>query len=363
MIWDGAPKDSMRVFLENAFELGLLASKHGQHVDSSQLVASVLDQIDKIARESYPLHQVISQSDIVFHAEGPGAASGMPWLSALNWLGRVTNGNLRKLSAALFDIRGADGTTLAKSLDIRLSGLAPGSLWMGVKLMPAPADMLPSDEALMRSLADNISRLPEIIRFIDDEGIRPGYEEAVPDPALRDVQLNTLFRFAPNGSQGIHTLELSSTGAGSASLSQRERVVLKEAIAKPSTRRTREGAFVGRMQEADLDKSRMHLRDVSDIGTLRCVMPSFTKEHARTMFGEMVRATGRYQTDKEGRPRLLFVDSIDPIEQKSLLDAKEIALNAAIEAANRAPSELQTIVAQEESAQQGKQRIKLKLRE
>ncbi len=321
MIWNGTPKDSMRVFLENTFALGLAASTQGMHVDSSKLVASILDQIDKIARESYPLNQVMSQSDIVFHAEGPGAANGMPWLSALNWLGRTADGNLRKLSAALFDILGSDGASLAKHLDIRLSGLAPGSLWMGVKLFPVAADMLPADEPLMRTLADNIGRLPEIIRFIDDEGLRPGYEEAVPDPALRDVQLETLYRFAPTGQTGIHTLELSSTGSGSASLSQRERVVLKEAITKPSTRDSRDGSFIGRMQEADLDKSRLHLRGVEGVGTLRCVMQTLTKEHARAMFGGLVRAKGRYQSDKDGRPRLLFVDDINPVGNESLLPA------------------------------------------
>ncbi|HRE72287.1 MAG TPA: hypothetical protein PLC14_17400 [Accumulibacter sp.] len=323
----------MRVFLENMVAEGLLARESGLNVTPQQIVAATIGQIDKIARESYPLHQVMSQSDIVFHAEGPGAASGMPWLSALNWLGRTADGNLRKLSAALFDILGSEGASLAKHLDIRLSGLAPGSLWMGVKLLPVAADMLPADEPLMRTLADNIGRLPEIIRFIDDEGLRPGYEEAVPDPALRDVQLATLYRFAPTGRMGIHTLEISSTGSGSASLSQRERVVLKEVIAKPTTKGSHEGAFIGRMQEADLDKSRMHLRGVDGVGTLRCVMPTLTKEHARRMFGGMVRAKGRYQVGLDGRPRLLFVEDVTPIEQGTLLPAEQAARNLAEEAA------------------------------
>ena len=357
MIWDGTPRDSMRVFLENMVAEGFLARESGLDVTPQQIVAATIGQIDKIARESYPLHQVMSRSDIVFHAEGPGAASGMPWLSALNWLGRTAEGNLRKLSAALFDILGSEGASLAKNLDMRLSGLAPGSLWMGVKLMPVPADMLPADEALMRTLSDNIGRLPEVIRFIDDEGLRPGYEEAVPDPALRDVQLAALYRFAPTGRTGIHTLELSSSGSGSASLSQRERVVLKEAIARPNAQHTRDGEFIGRMQEADLDKARMHLRGVSGVGTLRCVMPTLTKEHAREMFGGLVRAKGRYQVDKEGRPRLLFVDRIESVGQDSLLAAEEAA---ARKAAERIAADLPETLALREPDQQGKRRIKLR---
>jgi hypothetical protein len=318
MIWDGTPKNSMRVFLENTVEVGLQACKQGLEVSPSLLVGSILDQIDKIARESYPLHQVMSQSDIVFHAEGPGAAQGLPWISALNWLASTAEGNLRKLSAAIFDLRGADGKALSRKLDLRLSGLAPGSLWMGIKFMPTTGGLLPENAGLMGSMAEEIGRLPEIIRFIDDEGLRPGLEEAVPDPALRDVQIESLYHLSPTGHRGIHTLEISSAGSGAASLSQRERVVLKEAIARPSTQHSREGAFVGHMQEADLDKTRMHLRGVQDVGTLRCVMPSFTVAQARAMIGGLVRAEGRYQADKAGRPRLLFVDRITPLEQKVL---------------------------------------------
>lgn len=318
MNWDDSPKDSMRLFLENMVAEGFLAREVGLAVSPQQIVSTTLDQIDQIARESYPLYQVMSQSDLVFHAEGPGAVHDLPWISALNWLASTAESNLRRMASALFDLRGADGKAISRKLDLRLSGLAPGSLWMGVKLMSPAGDLLPEDDHMMIALTTDMGRLPEIIRFIDDEGLRPGLEEAIPDPALRDVQLQSLYRFSPTGQRGIHTLEISSIGSGSASLSQRERVVLKEAIARPNTQHSREGSFIGRMQEADLDKTRMHLRGVENVGTLRCVMPTFTAAHARAMFGGLVRAEGRYQTDKEGRPRLLFVDQITPIEQKAL---------------------------------------------
>ena len=318
MNWGDSPKDSMRLFLENMVAEGFLAREVGLAVSPQQIVSTTLDQIDQIARESYPLYQVMSQSDLVFHAEGPGAAQGLPWISALNWLASTAEANLRRLAAAVFDLRGAQGKSLSRKLDLRLSGLAPGSLWMGVKFMPSAGDLLPEDVHRVSALVAEIGALPEIIRFIDDEGLRPGLEEASPDPAMRDVQLESLYRFSPTGQRGIHTLEISSIGSGSASLSQRERVVLKEAISRPNTQDSRGGSLVGRLQEADLDKTRMHLRGVENVGTLRCVMPTFTAAHARAMFGGLVRAEGRYQTDQEGRPRLLFVDRITHIEQKAL---------------------------------------------
>lgn len=319
MKWDGDPKAVMRTFLENAVGVGLLAQAHGARVEPEQVVSSVIDQIEKIARESYPLHQIMSQSDLVLHAEGPGAAHGMPWLSALNWMVSTTENGIRKLSGAVFDLLGAEGKKLAKNLDIRLPGIAPGSVWIGIKLIPPEDDLITEDGNLITTLTQQIGLLPELTRYIDDEGLRPGIEECISDPAMRDVQLAALYRFAPTGRRGIHTLEISSENSGSATLSQRERVVLKEAIDRPSHKQSHHGAFIGLMQEADLDKTRLHLRGVPSIGTLRCVMPSLTASHARAMFGGLVRAEGNYQTDKEGRPRLLFVERITPIEQDSLI--------------------------------------------
>lgn len=315
MMWDGTPKDSMRVFLENMVASGFLARDMGMNVTPQQIVSTTIEQIEKIARESYPLAQVMDASDIVFHAEGPGAEHGLPWLSALNWLTHAAESNLRKLFAAVLDLKGADGKTLARGLDLRLSGLAPGSLWVGLKLMPPGADLLPSDAQLVQSLVGEVASLPELARFIDDEGLRMGIEEASPDPAQRDVELAALLSLSPTGRRGIHTLEISSRDSGVASLSLRERVVLREALAKPDARRAIPGSFVGQVREADLDKTRLHLRGVPDVGTLRCVLPALPTDKARSLLGSMVRVTGKYQTDHIGRPRLMFVENIEAVGQ------------------------------------------------
>ena len=309
---------AMRVFLENMVGAGLLAKELGVVTTPSGIVDASLSQIMKIALESLPRARVMDESDLVLHAEGPGATHDLPWLTSLNWVTATADKNLRHLSSAIFDLFGTDGKALSKAMDLRLTGIAPGSLWVGVKMMPPPADLLPEDVALFDTMAQQIGMLPEITRFIDDEGMLPGLEEASPDPAIRDMQLSTLFRFSPTGRQGIHTLEISSRDSGAASLSQRERVVLREAIIHPDTKKSIEGSFVGHVREADLDKTRLHLRGVKDIGTLRCVMPDLTAKMARSLFGSLVRADGRYQTDKNGKPRLLFIERIQRIEQFSL---------------------------------------------
>jgi hypothetical protein len=235
----------------------------------------------------------------------------MPWLSALNWVTSTAESNIRRLAVAFFDMKGANGKTLAKHLDPRLTGIAPGSLWIGVKLDGAtePIMGLPADDG--PTLADELHHLPSLIRFIDDEGMRPGVEEASPDPAMRDISLGALLRFAPTGRRGIHTLELVSRSEGAASLGQRERVVLKEVLDKPSMRSSREGSFIGEIREADLDKTRIHLRGVEGIGTLRCIVAELSADKARALLGKRVRAVGSYQMDRSGKPRLMFVERFE----------------------------------------------------
>jgi hypothetical protein len=75
-----------------------------------------------------------------------------------------------------------------------------------------------------------------------------------------------------------------------------------------------QGAFVGQIREFDLDARRFHLRGVRECGTLRCIIPPdyyYHESDFKTALGEFARVTGRYETDKNGKPRLLIVSSFE----------------------------------------------------
>lgn len=313
--------EQTKMFLENMVGLAMRAEAAGLNLTAEQLVAPTLAKIVEIAEQHFPLAKVLDNSDLVLHAEGPGATHSSPWLSALNWVTTTAESNIRKLAAAFFDMKGANGKSIARQIDPRLTGIAPGSLWIGIKLDSefAPIVGMPIDTS-GPTLADEIHLLPALIRFIDDEGMRPGIDEFAPDPAMRDIGLSALLRFAPTGRRGIHTLEMVSRTEGMASLGQRERVVLKEALDKPSMIASRTGSFDGEVREADLDKTRMHLRGVQGIGTLRCVVPELNADQARALLGRRVRAVGNYQVDRNGKPRLLFVERFEEAPTQSSLD-------------------------------------------
>lgn len=298
----------------------LVAQKVGEQV-SEEIGRGMVDlyrqKLFDLYREELPIAQLLDASDLVLHAEGPDAKESLPSLHAVNWIISNTEKQLRLLSRSLFDLSASHSRRFGQQLDLRLTGFAAGSIYAGVCLAPPAADLHgPGEhEPTFQTVRAAIRKLPIIPTFVEEESMSPGIFDAYPDPAQRDAGMSAAYHLAPTGKMGIHTLEIFAPGEAPSELSQRERVVIREALKRPLLRESRQGAFVGEMREIDLDKTRFHLRGVAGIGSIRCVMREVTAEKARPWLGAKVRVEGEYEMDQEGRPRLLLVSDISPIHE------------------------------------------------
>lgn len=273
----------------------------------------------ELYEQALPLARLMDRAHLTLHAEGPGASHSGPRLNALNWLSGTSERVLKSLCASWLDSKSGNGKQLVKHLDLRLAGMAPGSLWLGFRFEPVHADLLAADTALIEALSARVGLLPQAARFIGDESMEPAIVEAIPDPAERDMLLDGLLRLTPTGSVGVHTVGVSSPAHGQVSLGGRERVVLRDALRKPTQERMKDGAFVGEVRAVDMDRTRLHLHTAH--GVVRCVMPAMDKHQARQLLGEPVKLVGRYASDKDGTPRLLYVERAEPIVQQTALIA------------------------------------------
>lgn len=270
--------------------------------------------LDRLYGEDYPLARLLDRSDLVVHAEGPELADAMPALRATAWLCEAANRELRHLVLATMDLSRPVRRKVAGAINLRLTGLAPGSLYAGFALKPIDTSGLldPDQEPGYlegRAALQGLARIPA---FIDDERLLPGIAEAMPDPAVRDASLLAALNLAPTGRMGIHTLGLAVPGAPSAGLGPRERVVLRQALHRPALTDGKPGRFVGEVRALDIDKTRFHLRDVPGVGALRCVMPEdWGRAQIKAITAELVAVTGRYLSDADGRPRLMVVEHLD----------------------------------------------------
>lgn len=283
--------------------------------------------LDKIYGEDYQVARLLDTSDLVVHAEGPELSNAMPALRATSWLCDITNQQLRNLILATMDLSKITKRKASGAINLRLTGLAPGSLYAGFKLLPGHADDLfdPETESAYGDARAAMQGIAQIPTFIDDERLLPDLAEIMPDPAIRDASLMAAYHMAPSGKLGIHTLGLLVPGTPASELGQRERVVLREALHHPLIENWKFGRFVGEIRELDIDKTRFHLRDVPDIGSLRCVVPDGWDRHqVKSIMAEWIAASGRYLMDATGRPRLLYVEQIDvlprPQQEKIHLD-------------------------------------------
>ena len=318
MTWKEHADQSLRLLLENMVAESQLSAAVGLVVSPSDVVRGSLAMIEDVIRTSFPLAQIMDTSDLVVHAEGPSVREDALKLSAVNWLTVTTEKALRQLSGSLFNLAGRDAKRLRNAVDLRLTGFARGSLYAGFLLGPPAADLLiAGDEHVFVTIREAIQQLPEVPPMIGDEAIDSQVRELIPDPAQRDSTYSALYQLAPTGKRGIHTLDISSPGHPSSELSQKERVVLKDAIEKPTLSNKKYGKFSGEIREIDIDARRFHLRNVESVGVLRCVTNSLDGGRAKALIGEFVQISGEFEADREGRPRLMIVNEIKVLPRAS----------------------------------------------
>lgn len=311
MSWSEQADKTLNMLLENMVAEGTLAQRLGIEAHPAIIVGASREMLLEVIRTSLPLAHIMDTSDLVLHAEGPAVREASPKLSAVNWLTGTAESVIRRLSGSLFDLADKDAKRLARTLDLRFTGFAPGSLYAGVAIQPPPEDILADgDDPVVREIQSAVRKLPALTSFIRDEDVDPGIREIVPDPAQRDTSLTALYGLSPTGRRGIHTLDISSPGHQKGELSQRERVVLKEAIDSPVLHERKSGKFVGELREIDLDAHRFHLRGVAGVGNLRCAISSLDRVNAKNLLGEFVKVEGEYESNREGRPRLMIVTSV-----------------------------------------------------
>lgn len=300
-----------------------------QGVNLSSLIASYRKLLDEMYTDSMPLASLMDKSDLLFHAEGPGAQHHAAFSSAVAWLCEEVERRIRQLASASIGA-GAAGEAAEGDLRVLLNGVAPGSLWAGFsvdsaqRMAATSSDLNPEGVTeVLNSIRGVVRGLPLVQRFIGDEKVSEEINDAIEDPQIRDASLMATFHLSPTGRRGIHTLEISAPRSNErvAMLTNRERTVLREtAVRQPMLRRTARGTFVGQLREVDLDARRFQLRGVPGIGTLRCVLNTLDDDIARRHIGMGAKVTGNYETDKDGRPRLMQVEEIVPFQIQLDLD-------------------------------------------
>jgi len=282
--------------------------------------------------EEFPFAQLTDSSDLVARFRGPAVDIHDPTVSIVISLFSDLREQIRSIAKSIVGLASDTRMLWPAQLDPHLSGVAHGSLLVGVSVSPPASDTAKghqyeiegASQQVFESVRSAVRSLSLVAHYVGDAGVSDAIREAFPDPAVRDTVLVAARRLAPTGRRGIDSVSFSSPDTEQdrvERLTPKSRLALTQALVSPVKVSTT-GAFDGLVREVDLDARRFEIRGVTGIGAIRCVYGPMHDEVVRAALDAKIRVRGRYDTVEGRRPRFMAVDTLEvlssPGEQLNL---------------------------------------------
>ena len=297
-----------------------LAKRTGH--DPAALASPYFAMLEGLYRDDFPITSLADQSDLIVRLSGPGVPSHEPPLT-------LVTGALTKLRSPILHIAKSIAALQEQPmrwpehLDPKLSGLASGSLVVGVRI-PQPGEAGSEGHGVRETISDGLYQavreavrsLPAIPGLIAADGISEEVYALFPDPAVRDTLLVAAHQLAPTSDdQGISELVLSCPGSGERApvpLTRSSRAILSLCLREPSNNKLAgRNSFEGVVTEIDLDALRFEMRCPGHKGGIRCIYGEGERGTVQASLNCSVRVSGSYEAAASGEPRLVAVESIE----------------------------------------------------
>lgn len=318
-LWQEAVHDRASIIHDQIAAMRAYARELGMDPD----VASrpYRDLLTQLYEEELPLARVLDNSDLVARFEGQVVNVESPPVSVVTYAFDTLRSQVQKVAKAIAGLSDSVGH-FPRSLDLGLSGLARGSLVVGVRIQPpgepekgSNHSLLGADDQVYQSVIAAVRGLALVTQHIKEERVSDSVREALPDPAERDAILVAAGEIAPSGRRGIDAVSLfSADGKRTESpaappLTVLTRKALKQATAHP-VHTSRRADFIGIVREIDLDARRFEVRGIDGGKALRCIYPEHYAKEARAWLDQRVKVVGRCEFSPSGAPRLMELDDI-----------------------------------------------------
>ncbi len=278
--------------------------------------------LDSIYSEDFPLAKAKDSADLFLHVEGSGVKD-IPRLSFVSSLFDNMKVQVRDLTKVIAGIDPHRRTPL-REIDLGVSGLAKGSLFVGFAVTPAKPDSLLLEDDLLhlatRAALSAIATASQAIVEGDDAESLQELRRALPDPRLRDAALLAIRRIAPSGNDGITSIEVTGQDSEARKAVGTLTPVLRRQIGrllkKPSPQ-VEYVSFEGVVREIDLDAQRFELRRVADAQHIRCAYGStLYAQLGKQLLDARIRVAGILERGADDSPRLLNVDRLVELDSE-----------------------------------------------
>lgn len=328
--WTEAVEAKARIIHEQLAAARAIAERNGSSAD--EITQPYLDLLGSLYRDEFVFAQLIDTSDLVVRFTGPAVSSVDPTVTIVTSLFNTLRDQIRGVTKSIIGLSGDENVKWPSELDPHLSGLAHGSLIVGISIHPPDEgsnygqvkvpgvswEVVESIRGAVRSIATVARHVHE--DRIDENAIQSDF----PDPAIRDTVMVAASKLAPSGRKGYDSVafyEPRETGVEAPLLTVRSRRMLNQSLTR-SVRVSGQGSFEGVVRAIDLDTRRFEIRNVKDIGAIRCMYEPSQQESAKNVLDRRIRVDGNYETMENQKPRLIAVTSIKvldaPIQQDNL---------------------------------------------
>ena len=328
--WVKALEAKARIIHGQLAEARKLAVEAG--LDPDEVSQPYLDLINDLYRDECQFAQLVDDADLIVRYSGPAISLG-PTMSMFTSVCRDLRSQIQGVAKAIFGLSVDEPHASASrprlrwpsELDPLLSGLAHGSLVVGVRIQSPEEDarvrqpaLAGVSDSIVESVRMAVKNIATVSRHVGDSGIdEDAIQAELPDPAIRDTVLVAAAKLAPTGRKqynGVTFYSKDDAEVPARELTPSSRRALNRVIARP-VRARRAGSFEGVIREVDLDARRFEIRGVAGAGAIRCMYQSEEHELVRHSLDARVRVTGQYETLADQQPRLVAVSSLEVLEQ------------------------------------------------
>ena len=296
-----------------------IAERNGADVD--EITQPYWNFLESLYRDEFTFAKLVDASDLVTRFTGPAVSGIDPTVTTITSLFNTLRSQIRGVAKSIVGLSDSENVRWPSELDPHLSGLSQGSLVIGISIHPSDQrrdrgqltvpgvshEIVESVRSAVRSIATVARHVHE--DHIDSTAIRSDF----PDPAVRDTVMVAASKLAPSGRRGIEGVAFygpEETGIEALPLTARSRKILNQSLVRP-IRISGQGSFEGIVRAIDLDARRFEIREVTDIGAIRCIYEPSQQESVKNILDRRVRVSGSYETTRNRKPRLIAVSSID----------------------------------------------------
>ena len=297
-----------------------LAKRMGHDPDA--ITAPYIAMLAKLYRDDFTLASIADQSDLVAQFKGPGLPNQQLPVSLVTCVLSKLRSSMQHIAKSMAGLE-EQAVRWPDHLDPRLSGLAQGSLVVGVRI-PQPGEGGSEGQGEREGISDGlylavreaVRSLPAIPGLIAADGISEEVYGLFPDPAIRDTLLVAAHRLAPSArDRGISELVLSCPGSGKrppVPLTRSSRSILSLYLGEPSNDKlSATDSFEGVVSEIHPDALRFEMRGPGQQRGIRCIYGEGDKTTVQASLDCSVRVSGSYEAAASGEPRLVAVEAIE----------------------------------------------------